>query len=124
MTNVSLPFLLRPPLLSQGGEPKARKLVFPPCANSALPACSLPQDEEPKARKLVESMVASPVLTYALGGTLKYELPTSEISLSGVFEAMSRVKQEMTVLDWGVANATLEEVFIKFARASGIKSEA
>ena len=30
----------------------------------------------------------------------------------------------MTVLDWGVANATLEEVFIKFARSAGIKSEA
>lgn len=54
----------------------------------------------------------------------RYELPCSEISLSGVFEAMSRVKQEMNVLDWGVANATLEEVFIKFAKSSGIKSEA
>ncbi len=66
----------------------------------------------------------SAVLTYELGGTLKYELPATEVSLSGVFEAMSRVKREMTVLDWGVANATLEEVFIKFARQAGIKSEA
>lgn len=27
----------------------------------------------------------------------------------------------LTVLDWGVANATLEEVFIKFARQIGAK---
>jgi hypothetical protein len=26
----------------------------------------------------------------------------------------------MTIVDWGVANATLEEVFIKFARASNM----
>jgi hypothetical protein len=28
----------------------------------------------------------------------------------------------LQVLDWGVANATLEEVFIKFARAIGAKA--
>ena len=76
---------------------------------------TVPHDQEQSARQLVEFMSRSAVLTYALGGTLKYELPTSEVSLSGVFEAMHNVKQQMTVLDWGVANATLEEVFIKLA---------
>ncbi len=38
---------------------------------------------------------------------------------------MSKLKEEgkLTVLDWGVANATLEEVFIKFARMANIQSE-
>jgi hypothetical protein len=49
------------------------------------------------------------------------------VSLSGVFAAMAAAKadsssQRLRVLDWGVANATLEEVFIKFARAIGAKA--
>ena len=35
---------------------------------------TVPSNEEPMARKLVTSMSASAVLTYALGGTLKYAL--------------------------------------------------
>jgi hypothetical protein len=30
--------------------------------------------------------------------------------------------RRLNVLDWGVANATLEEVFIKFARSIGAKA--
>jgi hypothetical protein len=32
---------------------------------------------------------------------------------------MERAKSQMDVLDWGIANATLEEVFIRFARSIG-----
>jgi hypothetical protein len=31
-------------------------------------------------------------------------------------------RHRLNVLDWGVANATLEEVFIKFARSIGAKA--
>ena len=34
---------------------------------------------------------------------------------------MAAAKQQVTVLDWGVANATLEEVFIKFAKSLGVE---
>ena len=39
-----------------------------------------------------------------------------------VFKTMAKAQQEqsLVVLDWGVANATLEEVFIKFAHKIGI----
>ena len=48
-------------------------------------------------------------------------MPTTEASLSTVFDAMDRAVKdgEIKVLDWGVANATLEEVFIKFAKSIG-----
>lgn len=36
-------------------------------------------------------------LTYALGGTFKYELPASDVSLSGVFDAMAGAKGLMQV---------------------------
>lgn len=70
---------------------------------------------------LIHRVSPSAKLTYAVGDTRRYELLTSEASLSTVFGAMERaVKEgEVQVLDWGVANATLEEVFIKFAKSIG-----
>lgn len=74
-----------------------------------------------QAAAFVKQLCPSARSTYALGGTQKYELPTSEVSLSQVFAGMRRAQhqQAFTVLDWGVANAKLEEVFIKFARSIG-----
>ncbi|KAL3145247.1 hypothetical protein ABBQ32_000991 [Trebouxia sp. C0010 RCD-2024] len=72
-----------------------------------------------KAAAFVKQLCPSARPTYALGGTQKYELPTSEVSLSQVFAGMRQAQQLFTVLDWGVANAKLEEVFIKFARSIG-----
>lgn len=57
--------------------------------------------------------------TYALNGTQKYELPTSEVTLARVFDVMQQPHGELDVVDWGVANATLEEVFIKFCKGTG-----
>ena len=45
------------------------------------------------------------------------------MGLSGVFNHMNQVKGHLEVLDWGVANATLEEVFIKLARSAGAETE-
>ena len=39
-----------------------------------------------------------------------------------VFAAMERLRDLMTVRDWGLAHATLEEVFIGFARQAIAKS--
>ncbi|KAG2497357.1 hypothetical protein HYH03_004516 [Edaphochlamys debaryana] len=76
---------------------------------------------EAEAAEFVAALCPGARRTYHLGGTSKYELPTSGVSLSGVFDAMSAAKEagRMQVLDWGVASATLEEVFIKFARQIG-----
>ena len=38
---------------------------------------------------------------------------------SQVFRRMDAAQQRVRILDWGVANATLEEVFIKFAQSIG-----
>ncbi|PNH11475.1 ABC transporter A family member 12 [Tetrabaena socialis] len=112
---------------------------------------------EEAAKAFVSHMSPNCRLTYALGSTVKYELPTADITLSGVFDAMATAKTQMEVarltsatpigshvltairtaaassptrwhapgpqvLDWGVANATLEEVFIKFARQIGAET--
>lgn len=77
--------------------------------------------QEQNVDALVGRLSRKARLTYEVGTTRKYELPTSEVSLSSVFEEMERAikSEEIKVLDWGVANATLEEVFIKFAKSIG-----
>jgi hypothetical protein len=46
-----------------------------------------------------------------------------QVSLSRVFATMAGGKaSQLQLLDWGVANATLEEVFIRFARQMGLKA--
>jgi len=78
-----------------------------------------PPEQEPLADALVRRISPGARLTYSLAGTRRYELPTEEVSLSAVFEAMEGAGGGLTVMDWGVANATLEEVFIKFAKSIG-----
>ena len=70
---------------------------------------------------LVRRISPSARLTYAVGCTRKFELPTSEVSLASVFDKMEKAvkNDEVVMQDWGVANATLEEVFIKFAKSIG-----
>jgi hypothetical protein len=46
-----------------------------------------------------------------------------QVNLSRVFATMAgSAASGLAVLDWGVANATLEEVFIRFARHIGAKA--
>lgn len=69
-------------------------------------------------------MSPAAVQTYALAGTQRYELPTSEVSIGSVFAAVDRAKSQFTILDWGISSATLEEVFIKLARSLGVEGGA
>ena len=70
---------------------------------------------EGKIAPFVRSMCPSAKRTYAVATTEKYELPTSDVTLDAVFDAMRRHEQELGVVDFSVSNASLEEVFIKFA---------
>ncbi len=58
-------------------------------------------------------------LVYHLGGTRRYELPTNEVTLAQVFEHVDSAAKDINILDWAVSNATLEEVFIRFAKEIG-----
>lgn len=82
---------------------------------------TVPAGQEAAAADVVARMSPGARLTYSVGGTLKYELPAGEVSLAGVFERMEEAKGQLQVLDWAVANATLEEVFINLAREVGAK---
>jgi len=80
----------------------------------------VPPEQEEQAQALVASLSPGSKLTYSVGGALKFEIPKNEITLGKIFDTMSHAdRHQLQVLDWGVANATLEEVFIKFARQIG-----
>lgn len=85
-----------------------------------------PPHQEAEAARIIKSISPNAKLVYALGGTQKYELPLSEVEVDGVFRRMEEVKlrKEVEVLDWGVSNATLEEVFIKITREAGVQMSA
>lgn len=57
-------------------------------------------------------------LMNSLAGTASYEVPRSDVRLSDIFETIEGNKKQLGVIDWGISNATLEEVFLKIAESS------
>ncbi len=55
---------------------------------------SVPPEQVSDAKKFVSTMSPNSVLTYELGGTLKYELPCSDVALSEVSSAPGTVAAE------------------------------
>jgi hypothetical protein len=79
---------------------------------------------ENAAQAFVHSMCPAAKETYRLGGTLKYELPADEVQLSRIFEQVGAAQQQgMPITDWGIHNASLEDVFIDLANAADSQGE-
>jgi ABC-type multidrug transport system ATPase subunit len=79
------------------------------------------EEQEEKVRRMVmERLTKRAKVTYALAGTQKFELPAGDVTLAQVFEEVGRGGGDggLKILDWGVHNATLEEVFIDLATGS------
>ena len=77
---------------------------------------------EHKIEPFVRSMCPSARQTYAVATTEKYELPTSDVTLDAVFDKMRESERELGVIDFSISNASLEEVFIKFAAEHEVQS--
>lgn len=52
---------------------------------------------------------------YHLSGTQKYELPKQEVRIADVFMAVENFKKRVQVQAWGLADTTMEDVFVKVA---------
>ncbi|GMH40482.1 hypothetical protein BSKO_08386 [Bryopsis sp. KO-2023] len=76
-----------------------------------------------EACKLVNQTFPKATQTYSVGGTVKFELPSDHVATSNVFDFMESAKKQIKIEDWGVANVTLEEVFIKIAKEAGAKTD-
>lgn len=75
-------------------------------------------NQEEEVENLVRHLSPSANKIYQISGTQKFELPKQEIIISEVFKAVENAKSRFTVHAWGLADTTLEDVFIKVARGA------
>ncbi|KAG9143528.1 hypothetical protein Leryth_015949, partial [Lithospermum erythrorhizon] len=71
---------------------------------------------EMEVEKLVKDLSPNAKKVYHLSGTQKFELPKGEVKkISYVFRAVKLAKERIPIQAWGIADTSLEEVFIKVA---------
>ena len=87
---------------------------------------SVPPKQAETALQAILNLAPGGRLVHALGGNLRMELPTTELDVGNVFAYMDDLNRQpgLTVLDWGVSHAALEEVFIHITRTAGVKVAA
>ncbi|KAJ3692029.1 hypothetical protein LUZ60_012379 [Juncus effusus] len=59
---------------------------------------------------------------YHISGTQKFEMQKTGIRISDIFQLMENMKKRVNIIAWGVADTTLEDVFIKVAREAEVFS--
>ncbi|KAH8974880.1 hypothetical protein BDL97_01G124900 [Sphagnum fallax] len=75
-----------------------------------------PQSEEDEVVKLAQSLSSKAKKVYGLSGTQKFELPKDEVSIADVFIAVANAKNHLNIQAWGLADTTLEDVFVNIAK--------
>ncbi|ESQ45794.1 hypothetical protein EUTSA_v10010102mg [Eutrema salsugineum] len=73
-------------------------------------------EHEGNVEKLIQDVSPNAKKIYHIAGTQKFELPKEEVRISEVFQAVEKAKSNFTVFAWGLADTTLEDVFVKVAR--------
>lgn len=72
-------------------------------------------DHEQEVERMVQHLSPNANKTYSISGTQKFEMPKNEVRIADEFQAVENAKRRFTVFAWGVADTTLEDVFIKVA---------
>ncbi|KAK9664019.1 hypothetical protein RND81_14G014400 [Saponaria officinalis] len=73
-------------------------------------------EHDAEVERMAESLSRNSQKIYHISGTQKFEIPKHEIRISDVFKAVEDAKTRFTVQAWGLADTTLEDVFIKVSR--------
>ncbi|KAF7850561.1 hypothetical protein BT93_L5312 [Corymbia citriodora subsp. variegata] len=73
---------------------------------------------EEEVEKMVRCLSPGAKRIYQISGTQKFELPKHEVKIADVFQVVENAKSRFTVHAWGLADTTLEDVFIKVARST------
>ncbi|KAH9623722.1 hypothetical protein KSS87_006304 [Heliosperma pusillum] len=73
-------------------------------------------EHDTEVERMVQNLSRNSQKIYHISGTQKFEIPKNEIRISNVFKAVEDAKKRFTVQAWGLADTTLEDVFIKVAR--------
>ncbi|KAL0355624.1 UNVERIFIED_CONTAM: ABC transporter A family member 7 [Sesamum radiatum] len=97
------------------GNPKELKARY---RGSYVFTVTTSPNHEEEVENLVRHLTPNATRIYHIPGTQKFELPKHEIRIADVFEAIENAKSRFTIQAWGVADTTLEDVFIKVARGA------
>ncbi|XP_062223734.1 ABC transporter A family member 8-like [Phragmites australis] len=79
-------------------------------------------EEEDGVERLVQSISPAANRVYRISGTQKFNMPKQGMKISEVFQAMEHAKSRLNILAWGLADTTLEDVFIRVAKESDIST--
>ena len=81
-----------------------------------------PVGEEEEVERLVRSILPEANRVYRVSGTQKFEVPKEGLKISEVFRAMEDAKSRLSILAWGLADTTLEDVFVRVAKDSDMST--
>ncbi|XP_074316993.1 ABC transporter A family member 8-like [Silene latifolia] len=73
-------------------------------------------DHDQEVEGIVGYLATNVRKIYHVAGTQKFELPKQEVRIADVFNAVDIAKSKFPIQAWGLADTTLEDVFIKVAR--------
>ncbi|XP_006344388.1 ABC transporter A family member 7-like [Solanum tuberosum] len=97
------------------GNPKELKARY---GGSYVFTMTTSSDNEEEVEHMVRCLSPNANRIYHLSGTQKFELPKQEVRIADVFQAVDKAKSRFTVYAWGLADTTLEDVFIKVAHTA------
>ncbi|KAL1210262.1 ABC transporter A family member 6 [Cardamine amara subsp. amara] len=95
------------------GNPKELKGRY---GGSYVLTITTSSEHEQDAEILVQDVSPNAKKIYHIAGTQKFEIPKEEVRISEVFQAVEKAKSSFKVFAWGLADTTLEDVFIKVAK--------
>jgi hypothetical protein len=72
--------------------------------------------EQERLSTLVRSIDAGAELMKQYRGRFMYRLPSQGMSLAAVFRRLEAAREELGIEDYGVSEATLEQIFLTFAK--------
>lgn len=77
---------------------------------------SAPADQDEDVENFVRCLSAGANKVYHISGTQKFHIPKQEVRLSDIFREIEIAKRRIDIRNWGLADATLEDVFINVAK--------
>ncbi|XP_024013627.1 ABC transporter A family member 3-like [Eutrema salsugineum] len=97
------------------GNPKELKRRY---GGSYVFTMTTASEHEQDMELLVQDFCPNAKKIYHIAGTKIFEIPKEEVRISKVFQAVEKAKSRFKVFAWGLADTTLEDVFIKVARSA------
>ncbi|KAK8993906.1 hypothetical protein V6N11_008120 [Hibiscus sabdariffa] len=85
-------------------------------AESYIFTITTSSNHEEEVENMVHHLSPNANKIYQISGTQKFEMPKQEVRIADVFQSVESAKSRCTVFAWGLADTTLEDVFVKVAR--------